>query len=107
MDDQELSLTTWFTFTGYWTLFFIFRMMWYSGVTLALRHSPHIKEMSARLPPRDLAAPFLVAYMREGVRGAADLAVYALLRREAVRFLDGIVQVLQPAVKLPTRPRPP
>lgn len=102
MNEQALQFTTSFTFTGYWTAFFVVRMMWYSGVTLALRHSPHLVEMSARLPPRDPAAPFLAAYMREGVRGAADLAVYALLRRGAVRFVDGVVQVVQPAMTLPT-----
>lgn len=102
MNEQALLLSTSVTFTGYWTVFFMFRMMWYTGVTLALRHSPHLKAMSARLPPSDSAAPFLAAYMREGVRGAADLAVYALLRRGAVRFVDGVVQVLQPAMTLPT-----
>ena len=102
MNEQDLQFATWLVFTGYWTVFFIFRMMWYSGVTLALRHSPRLKEMSARLPPGDSAAPFLAAYIREGVRGAADLAVYALLRRGAIRFLDGVVQVLQPVMTLPT-----
>lgn len=102
MTEQALQFATLFTFTGYWTVFFIVRMLWYSGVTLALRHSPLLVEMSARLPPRDPAAPFLAAYIRGGERGAADLAVYALLRRGAVRFVDGVVQVVQPAVTLPT-----
>jgi len=71
MNEQDLLLETSLTFTGYWTAFFIVRLMWYSGVTLALRHSSCLQEMSARLPPMDPAAPFLAAYLREGVRGAA------------------------------------
>lgn len=102
MTERDLLFETSFTFTGYWTVFYVVRMMWYSGVTLALRHSSSLQEMSARLPPMDPAAPFLAAYLREGVRGAADLAVYGLLRRGAVRFVDGVVLVLQPAVTLPT-----
>lgn len=102
MDEQTLLIATWFTFTGYWTVFFIVRMGWHSGVNLALRHSPQLFELSARLPQDDPASPFLAAYIREGLRGATDLAVYALLRRGAIRFVNGILEVMQPSVMLPT-----
>jgi uncharacterized protein (TIGR04222 family) len=52
--------------------------------------------------PNDPDAPFLLAFIRSGTHGAADLAVYSLLRRGIARFSDGTLTVLQPNASVPT-----
>ncbi|MBK9757150.1 MAG: hypothetical protein IPO88_27365 [Nannocystis sp.] len=85
-----------------WVLFFIVWSIWHTYVSnLPIDPALHGK-VAAALPPQDPATPFLLAYLRRGLPGAAELAVYSLLIRGIVRFVDGAVDVIRPNETLPT-----
>lgn len=86
-----------------WMIFFAVRIAWHLCAQALLRDRSLLAHLSAKLPPLDPATPFLLAYMRDGVRAAAELAVYASLRRGIIRFAqDASVEVIQANETSPT-----
>lgn len=102
MDDHDLMINVSLTISLDWVLFFIVWSVWHTYVSnLPIDPALHGK-VAAALPPQDPATPFLLAHLRSGLPGAAELAVYSLLLRGVVRFVDGAVDVIRPNETLPT-----
>ncbi len=102
MDPQDL-ISILYPLWLRWMLFLAVRVTWHRHATALLKDRSILTRLSAELPPRDPATPFLLATMRDGVHAAAELAIYAALRRGVFRFgLDSSVQVIQADNALPT-----